>query len=222
MALAHIRAFRLIHKIYQELAIQKPAVSIAQYTQAFVPCRQNFRDRFASALRNKWYNFGFLDKIARHNALDFIGVNYYSRQLVELKGCWLGNLFWDICEKNHHPVKKNSLGWDIYPAGLLEVLLNLKKYRLPVIVTENGIATLDDNLRREYLSAHLRSIYLAIEKGVKVGGYLYWSLLDNFEWDKGFAPRFGLIEVDYQTYKRRIRESARLFAQTCKTGILQE
>lgn len=58
-------------------------------------------------------------------------------------------------------------------------------------------------------------------RGVKVIGYLYWSLLDNFEWDKGFGHRFGLIEIDYQNYKRTIRESARKFADVCKTGILE-
>jgi beta-glucosidase len=53
-----------------------------------------------------------------------------------------------------------------------------------------------------------------------VWGYLYWSLIDNFEWDKSFGPRFGLIEIDYASYERRIRESARKFAAVCKTGTL--
>ena len=59
-----------------------------------------------------------------------------------------------------------------------------------------------------------------MEAGVNVTGYLYWSLMDNFEWDKGFGPRFGLIDIDYTTHKRTIRESARKFAQVCKTGVL--
>jgi beta-glucosidase len=59
-----------------------------------------------------------------------------------------------------------------------------------------------------------------MEDGVRALGYIYWSLIDNFEWDKGFTARFGLIEVDYQTYKRSIRESARRFAVVCKTGRL--
>ena len=61
-----------------------------------------------------------------------------------------------------------------------------------------------------------------MQEGVKVKGYLYWSLLDNFEWDKGFNPRFGLIDIDYNTYKRAVRDSARKFAQVCKTGVLEE
>ena len=218
---AHIKAYRLIYKIYKESNLYKPSIGIAQNMMAFVPCTLELKNRFAAYLRNKWYNFGFLDKIMRHEAMDFIGVNYYSRQLVELRKWGISNLAMDVCKNNHHPVKKNSLGWDIYPEGLCEVLLKLKKYNLPIIITENGICTSDDNLRWEYIYAHLKNIHFAMEKGVNVTGYLYWSLMDNFEWDKGFGPRFGLIDIDYNTYKRTVRESARKFSQVCKTGILE-
>ena len=219
---AHIQAFGLIHKIYKELNLPEPSVSIAQNMMAFVPCTQNLKDRFAAFLRDKWYNFGFLDKVMRHKAMDFIGVNYYSRQLVELQNWGISNLALDVCQDNHHPLKKNSLGWDIYPEGLYDLLLKLKIYGLPVIITENGICTENDSLRWEYIYTHLRNIYLAMEKGVSVAGYLYWSLMDNFEWDKGFGPRFGLIDIDYNTYKRTIRESARRLGQACKTGVLEQ
>ena len=78
---------------------------------------------------------------------------------------------------------------------------NLKKYHLPVIIAENGICTTDDNERWEYIQSHLRNVHLAMEQGVDVKGYLYWSLMDNFEWAYGFAPRFGLIDIDYSTSK---------------------
>jgi beta-glucosidase len=217
---AHIKTYCLIHKIYKELNLLEPSISIAQNMQAFVPCVLNLKNRFAAYLRDKWYNFGFLDKIMRRKAMDFIGVNYYSRQLVELKKWGIGNLAMDVCKNNHHPVKKNSLGWDIYPEGLYEVLLKLRKYNLPVIITENGICTSDDDLRWEYICGHLKNIHFAMEKGVNVTGYLYWSLMDNFEWDRGFSPRFGLIDIDYNTYRRTIRESARKFSQVCKTGLI--
>ncbi len=218
---AHIQAYRQIHNIYEGLNLVSPAISISQYMQAFVPCRQNLKDRLAARLRDKWYNFGFIDQLIRSKTLDFIGVNYYLRQLVEIKKWGIRNLALDICRNNHYPVKKNSLGWDIYPEGLYAVLLKLKKYSLPVIITENGICTDDDSLRWEYIQGHLKNIYLAREKGVNVIGYLHWSLLDNFEWDKGFAPRFGLIHVDYKTYKRIVKESAVKFSHVCKTGVLE-
>jgi beta-glucosidase len=218
---AHIRAYRLIHKIYKELNISRPCVSIAQNIQVFLPCRLVLLDRLAASLMNKYYNFGFLDKIMGHKAMDFIGVNYYSRQLVAVRRWGILTLAGDTCKNNHHPVKKNSLGWDIYPEGLYEMLSKLKIYGLPLIITENGICTPDDALRWDYIYSHLKNIGLAIEGGAQVTGYLYWSLIDNFEWDKGFGPRFGLIDIDYHTYKRTIRESAKKFAQVCKAGVLQ-
>ena len=217
---AHIEVYRLIHKIYKELSLPAPLVSISQHIQAFVPCGTGFRNRFAANFRNAWYNFEFIDQIVQAQAADFIGANYYSRQLVDLQGWGFGDLVMGVCKKNHDLVKKNSLGWDIYPQGLSDVLLKLKKYKLPVIITENGICTMDDNLRWEYISAHLKSVHLAMENGVDIKGYLYWSLLDNFEWDKGFGPRFGLIDVDYATSRRTVRDSAKKFAEVCKTGVL--
>ena len=220
-SLAHIKAYQLIHKIYKDSGLLRPLVSVSQYVQAFLTCVKTLKNLLAVYIRNKWFNFGFLDKIARHNALDFIGINYYSRQLVEVKKWQVANLLMDTCRSNHDLVKKNSLGWDIYPEGLYNLLLKLKKYRLPVIITENGICTGDDNLRWEYIHAHLQNIHRAMEQGVNVSGYLYWSLIDNYEWDKGFSPRFGLIDIDYKAQGRTVRESARKFGQICETGVLE-
>jgi len=217
---AHIKAYRLIHKLYNDLGLDKPNVSIAKNVQAFVACRDNFLDRLGTILRDYWYNIRIIDKLTRHNAIDFIGLNYYSRQLVEVKNWGIANLIMDTCSLNHHPLKKNSLGWDIYPEGLYNLLICFKKYNLPVIITENGICTDDDGLRWEYIYGHLKQLHQAIGNGVKVAGYLYWSLLDNFEWDKGFTPRFGLNEVNYDTYARTPRDSARKYAEVCKTGAI--
>jgi beta-glucosidase len=128
----------------------------------------------------------------------------------------------ETCKNNHHPLKKNSLGWDIYPEGLSTVILDLKKYKLPVIIAENGICTEDDKERWEFIQSHLKNVHLALSHGVDVRGYLYWSLMDNFEWAHGFGPRFGLIDVNYQTYQRTVRESARKFAKVCQTGVLED
>jgi beta-glucosidase len=216
---AHIAAFRRIKRIYADAGLAAPLISIAQNMMAFVPCTRSLKNRCAAYLRDRCYNLGFLGRIRRY--MDFIGVNYYSRQMVELRGSGIGNLAWDTCSHNHHPVKKNSLGWDIYPEGLFTVLVTLKRYRLPVIITENGICTADDTLRWEYIRDHLKNIHRAMEAGVRVQGYLYWSLMDNFEWDKGFVPRFGLIDIDYTTYTRTVRDSAKKYAQVCATGILE-
>ena len=215
---AHIKAYHLIHKIYKEFGLPVPAVGIAHHMPAIVTCSSKLRNRFAAFLRDKYLNFEVLDTIK--DSMDFIGFNYYSRQLVDVDSWWPSNLMMQVCKKNHDPVTKNYLGWDIYPQGLYQVLLKLKKYNRPVIITENGICTLDDNQRWQFISDHLKSIHAAMEKGVDVRGYLHWSLLDNFEWDKGFGPRFGLIDIDYKTQKRMVRDSARKLGEVCKTGVL--
>lgn len=218
---AHIQAYRLIHSIYKERNLSSPMVSIAKNIQAFEPCTPTPINKFAVYLRNRLFNLAFLRQLIRCGALDFIGINYYTRSVVELRGLGMRNLLLDVCQGQHSKLKKNSLGWDIYPQGLYKMLLSLKRFGLPIFILENGICTEDDNLRWDFISEHLRQIKLAMEEGVSLLGYIYWSLLDNYEWDKGFSPRFGLLEVDYHTYKRNIRDSARSFAQVCKTGILK-
>ena len=212
LARAHVKAYHLIHQIYRKSKLAAPSVGVAQSIMAFVSHQPDLKNRFIQFLKDKFYNCGFLERIRRHNIfrrnpMDFIGVNYYSRNVV-------GN-------QKRNRAKKNSLGWDIYPTGLHQVLLGLKKYSLPIMITENGICTAYDHLRWKYIHSHLKNIYRAIREGVYITGYLYWSLLDNFEWDKGFDPRFGLININYKTFKRTVRNSARKFGRVCKTGILK-
>jgi beta-glucosidase len=221
LAEAHIKAYRLIHEIYCSASLPAPSVGLAHHMPAIVPCSPTFRNRLAARLRDHWFNYEFLDRITRHRSLDFIGLNYYSRNLVDVSRWNWGSLMYEVCGQGHHPLKKNSLGWDIYPEGLYQILMRLKRYRLPIIITENGICTDDDALRWDFMASHLRCVHRALADGAPVTGYLYWALLDNFEWDKGFAPRFGLIHVDYATLHRTIRYSAHKFSQVCLSGILE-
>ena len=217
---AHIEAYHLIRDIYKKNNLEYPKISIAQNMQAFVPCIATLRNKFAAYLRHKHYNLEFIERLVAKRALDFIGVNYYSPSWVELGGWGINNFTSDVCKKNHRNLRKNSMGWDIYPQGLYDLLMSLRKYNLPVFILENGICTDNDHLRWDYIAEHLESVSKAIANGVKIMGYVYWSLLDNYEWDKGFSPRFGLVEVDYNTYKRTVRESGRKFSAVCKTGKL--
>jgi beta-glucosidase len=141
--------------------------------------------------------------------LDFLGVNYYTR-------------IWASAEQPPRPSPNISgvtdMGWEIYPEGLTELLMRLHRdYKLPpVYITENGMANADeivngrvmDTQRIDYLSRHLDAIAQARRAGVDVQGFFYWSLLDNYEWDSGYAKRFGLVHVDYATQKRTPKESA--------------
>jgi beta-glucosidase len=218
LASAHIKAYRIIHEIYRQKALAKPRVSIAANLQAFEICQPTLKNKLSAYLRDRLYNFYFIEALLRKKTLDYIGVNYYGRNLVDAKNWRLKNLLLATCQDNHDPLRKNSLGWDIYPQGLYKLLISLKKYNLDVMITENGICTQDDALRWDYIREHLEELRRALGQGVRVIGYIYWSLIDNFEWDKGFAPRFGLVAVDYQNYKRTIRPSAIKLAEIFKNG----
>lgn len=142
---------------------------------------------------------------------DFIGVNYYGHSHISVLGRRMSS-------KSHHEI--SDLGWSIHPEGLLRVLGGLKKYRKPIYITENGIADASDTKREKFIRDHLWYLHQAIAQGVDARGYLYWSLLDNFEWAHGFGPRFGLAAVDYKTLRRAIRPSARAYAKICQTNTL--
>jgi len=215
---AHVRSYRLIKKFYKDNNLACPQISIAQNMQAFVPCTGSLLNRISAMIRSWLYDYYILNQLARKHSLDFIGINYYSRTLVDVASWRIKNIMFDECSRAHHPLRKNSLGWDIYPQGLYDILLGLKRYGLKIFIMENGICTDDDNLRWDFIKEHLLKISSAIKSGCQILGYIYWSLIDNYEWDKGFSPRFGLIDVDYATYKRTVRQSAKNFALVCQKG----
>lgn len=155
---------------------------------------------------------------------DFIGVNYYTKIYVCFRPFRMGS----TADENAFPMSSTSavgitfskkadpvsdVGWVIHPKGLGRMLRFLGRYRLPIYITENGIADRLDEKRADFIDSHLREVFLAQRNGIDVRGYFHWSLLDNFEWVKGFAPRFGLYEVDYLTQERRRRPSADFLTQ---------
>lgn len=147
--------------------------------------------------------------------LDFLGINYYTR-------IWASAAQPPIPAPHVQGV--TDMGWEIYPDGLRDLLMGLDKtYTLPPIyITENGMANADekvnghihDEARIAYVQSHLEALAQARAGGVDVRGYFYWSLMDNFEWERGYAKRFGLVHVDYQTQERTFKESAHWFKQT--------
>jgi beta-glucosidase len=112
------------------------------------------------------------------------------------------------------------MGWEMFPAGLVQVLEDFSRYGLPLVVTENGIATDDERLRRDFLLQHLAALGEAIERGVNVIGYFYWSLIDNFEWAFGTSARFGLAALADTTLARTLRPCAEDFARVCRENRL--
>ncbi|MEM7817086.1 MAG: family 1 glycosylhydrolase, partial [Candidatus Aenigmatarchaeota archaeon] len=166
---------------------------------------------FSTYFRDKIFNFKILEDLFKKNYLDFLAINYYTKQNIRF-----GGLLGKECNSYLHNERKNFLGWYVYPDGLFNLLIKLKKFNLPIIITENGTAETQDILYKDYLLLHLKSVHKAILKKVNVKGYLWWSLIDNFEWDKGFGPRFGLIEVNYKTFERKIKPFALVYAKIAK------
>jgi beta-glucosidase len=184
--------------------------------RSFYPCPEGSDfNRVSSALRDKVFNWYLLDRLVQKKCLDFIGINYYCKEYVQWNG-----LIGQECGHLNHGERKNQPGWSVYPQGLYEILINLKKYGLPLMITENGTAEIKDEFYREYLLSHLNSLACAIKDGAKVEGYFWWSLLDNFEWDKGFSQRFGLVEVDFKTFRRQVKPFADTYADICRKNSI--
>jgi beta-glucosidase len=213
----------------------KPLVGVAKAVTAFHPCRRSsLQDRLAAHRRDRFHNHSFIssllsgrvelagrkEKLPGAGTLDFIGLNYYFRQFIRNDRPFSKDPFGEVCSTSHHPGSGaiTDMGWEIYPRGLYEVVKSFSRYRLPLFVTENGIATRDDDTRKDYIKNHLLALLKAISEGSPVKGYLHWSLLDNFEWDSGYSKKFGLVEVDFDTQKRTIRDSARYYSQVIRSG----
>lgn len=130
--------------------------------------------------------------------VDFLGLNYYGNTVIsaEVKLPYIGGL--PTYEGMPDDLPKTDMNWDVFPQGFRVVLRQLAKYELPVYITENGIGDQQDKNKSRYLAEHLWEVGRSIaDDHVDVRGYFFWSLTDNFEWDHGYCPRFGLYHVDY-------------------------
>ena len=110
------------------------------------------------------------------------------------------------------------MGWDVHPESFFRVLSQFGRMGRPILVTENGAYMEDDARRWRFIERHLQAMARAMQGGAPVIGYLYWSLVDNFEWADGFGPRYGLAAVDYATQGRTVRESGRRYAEICRSN----
>jgi len=175
-----------------------------------------------------WCEFPAADFARIGRPVDFLGVNYYSRGLtVDAPEDWPTR----SCKVTNPSARYTALGWEIYPEGLTRALTWVKdRYtKIPLYVTENGMArsdpdhldvgaqTYDDPERVSYFAEHLAAVHAAIAAGVDVRGYYAWSLLDNMEWAHGYAMRFGVLHVDFDTLVRTPKTSARYLREVART-----
>lgn len=199
LVLAHRRAYRVLKRVLPNVH-----VGVAMSLSNVVPSNpQNTLNALSVRVASYAWNYWFLDRIRKIQ--DFIGVNYYA---TTYRGIFVAD----------HPRRpKSDLGWSMEPKMIERVLVDTwQRYGAPLMVTENGLADAHDAHRRWWLEETLVGLRAAMAQGVKLRGYLHWSLLDNFEWAYGWWPKFGLVEVDRATMKRTIRPSARWFAERIK------
>jgi beta-glucosidase len=222
---------------YERLKSRHPELQLglAHHLRVFDPARPWMPlDRAVAAAFERLFNQTILKTLATgrlvfpltrvgraagpHHSQDFLGVNYYTRELVRFNRMYRNELFGERVLPSQAP--RSDLNWEIYPEGLYRILRSLRRQGLPVLITENGIADRLDDLRPEYLVTHLTAVHRAIEAGVPVRGYLHWTAFDNFEWAEGYSAKFGLIACDPTTQVRRLRPSARLYADICRRNAL--
>ena len=158
-------------------------------------------------------NFDHLDRIA--DVCDIIGFNYYySQKAGPIAAATAGT---------HRGPGYTMMGWDIDPAGLYkQIRLVDKRYGKPMMITENGIATLDDEQRRRYLHDHIAAVQQARQDGHDVRGYFVWSLLDNYEWHGGYTDTFGLAKMNPRTRARDLKPSAFYYRDLIRQGGVKE
>jgi len=204
---AHQKAYQIIHQKKDK------QVGLAKSIFYFEAFQNRLINRLLKKIADYFWNEYFLNQVKNH--LDFIGLNYYTCSRIKFNWLSLRSTFISYTLQ-----EISDRGWEIYPSGIYDVLQDLKKYRKPIYITENGLADAQDKKRAKFIIDHLKMVHRAIQAGVDVRGYFHWSLIDNFEWEVGFWPRFGLAEVNYQTMKRIPRPSAQVYAKICQENKL--
>ncbi len=197
---AHKHAYTAMKKVRPEIRI-----GIAKHN-IFFESNANPFNIFLRIFTDWFWNHHFLQRIAGYQ--DFIGLNHYHHRK------------FGATARDMATVVRSDMGWEVHPTSLYHALIALKKYALPIYVSENGIADAADTKRTKFILDAVASVHRAISEGVRVEGYLYWSLLDNFEWAEGYTKRFGLVEVDYETYARKVRPSAYVYKRVCEQNAL--
>ena len=196
---AHRRAAKTLKRINPRFKI-----GIAKNSVYMYPGDDSWVSRISARVAQFLQDDLWLTRVAKSS--DFMGLNYYMSQRI-------------IGHRIHNPenTPRSELDWLIAPGDIQHVLERWhKKYKLPIMITENGIADGEDEYRKEWIKETLEAMQRAMSHGVPLIGYMHWSLTDNFEWAYGKWPRFGLARIDYKTGARQLRPSAVWFGKVIK------
>lgn len=230
LIVAHGKAYSIIHKLQPTAK-----VGIAKHITILEPYFVlNPIDHLMASVQSNLFNNAFWDSIISgkvdlfipgfprveipfsnelKDSMDFIGVNYYMRWFITMSGG----------QKVNEDAPKTDLGWEIYPDGILKALRIANQYSkklngIPIYITENGLDDHADKIRSRFMLSHLYRLWQAQQEGIPVKGYMFWSLIDNFEWVEGYEPKFGLMDKD-----RKWRSSAHVYKEIAsKNGISKD
>jgi beta-glucosidase len=227
---AHSAAYHVIHRI-QPLS----RVGIATNYRSFKPAKTwNPIDRGLVGLANNVFNNavpralqdGYLRLPLMRKRIpeakgtqDFLGLNYYTREDIAFNLMNPDILFLKLFPQPDAELSDTGFMAN-EPEGMFEALKWGLQFNIPLIVTENGIEDADDDLRPKYIIQHLHQVWRGINFNWPIKGYFHWTLVDNFEWERGWTQRFGLWELDVETQARRKRASADLYSAICTQNSL--
>jgi len=228
----HAAAYHAIHKLQPHAR-----VGMAVMYRGFSPARSWLPlDSLAASMLSRQFNDFFpraiTDGVARlpfssqripeaKSTQDYLGLNYYTSEKVALsldsRQAFTKRFFPEGSQLSHTDFIANI------PTGMFQAIKWGLRFKVPIIITENGVEDPDDRLRPRYLAEHLHQVWRAVNFNYPVKGYFHWTLVDNFEWERGWSQRFGLWELDPETQARRKRPSADLYAEICReNGISSE
>ncbi|MEW5869654.1 MAG: glycoside hydrolase family 1 protein [Chloroflexota bacterium] len=233
LARAHAAAYPVIHELQPTAR-----VGISLHYRGLQPANPSSPlDRWAAGMQFKIFNNFFPAALSTgvmrfpawsrrlpeaRGTQDFLGLNYYTQDLVRFSLLNPGELFGKRFYPPDAPLSETGFIANV-PTGMFDMLKWGNQFGLPILITENGVEDSTDNFRRRYLIEHLHQVWRAVNFNIPVKGYFHWTLVDNFEWERGWTQRFGLWELDVETQARRKRPSADLYAEICKeNGISSE
>jgi beta-glucosidase len=228
--ICHGIAYDKIHE-----SIPDAMVSVAHNMAALAPWKRwSPMDRLLAKIAKHFYNHSLLDAFLTgkmrikfpfkspidvdlpvKDKLDFFGVNYYTR--VHMRFNPFKKMGVELRHRDIDGYGLTDMGWEVHPHGLQKVLRYASRLNVPLIITENGIATHDCQKKIKYMKRHIDVLEKCIKDGLDVRGYFYWSLIDNYEWLQGLDARFGLYKVDFDTLERRPTNAAAYYSYLIKS-----
>lgn len=234
LLMAHANAYRAIHQLQPTAQI-----GVAHHVQLIDPAQPtSFLDRWVARLQYRLFNDivpqalqtgrlifpagqGLRSEARPElaNTFDFVGLNYYSRRLAAFDLSKPSTLFGRTFHSPEAEVDNLNLN-ELYPEGLYRVLQWANYFGKPIYITENGWGDDNEDRRLRALVGHLRQVWRGVNFNWPIKAYYYWTLVDNFEWERGWEQRFGLYELDPASQVRTPRPTAHLYAEICQTHTL--